>query len=573
MKKIEKAFEILKYAIENKTSLPKACENFEQKRNFVANLKLTLDTEVVSGNIAKKDVDKFNDLYSKWKNINDGGVTASEIAKINPESVFDKDNKGENYSDVDFEELWSKGMEEAAEDRIFHEDYDAEVDADYDERSTSEIIRDEEGKIEKYTYKVMIRGERDLVGEFSREEMDMVYRLYSSLDGAGLTQRNIVREFSHLDLRDFKRILRAFNITKQSIPVAPHIIEENTTLQVRDIVFRNKENNLLKKLDQDRNKEFEKLYYKVRAALEEEKQKNLQIKKIISDALIGFNAEPLKIEIKPVQNEVALMVYLSDMHVGAHNDETESLFSSAYDADEFAERLVKVLNKIGEFGKLYGRIDSVYICNLGDNLDGFNANTTRGGHELPQNLNNREQFTTYVNGMMRFFTSLYEMNISNNIHFMSVGDCNHSGDFGYTSNWALLKIMELRFPEVQLRLFDKFIEHFEYGNHCFIMTHGKDKKHKKHGFPLSLDTKTELYFNDYIIHSNVDRNKHISVVKADLHSNNCQAGKFFRYRNTMSLYGGSPWIDANFGYTKPGVSFDIVSKNDHQILESWVSVK
>ncbi len=175
--------------------------------------------------------------------------------------------------------------------------------------------------------------------------------------------------------------------------------------------------------------------------------------------------------------------------------------------------------------------------------------------------------------MVRFFTTLHKMDVANNVHFISVADCNHSGDFGYTSNWSLVRILELMFPDVKLNLFNKFIEHFEYGEHCFIMTHGKDKQFKKHGFPLSLDGKTELYFNDYINHKNVNRGKCISVVKADLHSNNCQAGKFFRYRNTMSLYGGSSWIDANFGHTTPGVSFDIVSKNEQQILEGWISVK
>ncbi len=571
MKKIEKAFEILRHAINNKISLPKACEKFDQKRNFVSNLKLSLDLEFSSGNISEHEINTFNELYSQWKNSSENGVITNTELGIDKNEI--KESTDFNYSEVDIDHLWSEGLEEANEERVFHEDYDAEVDADYDERSTGEIIRDEEGKIVKYTYRVMIRGQKDLIGEFSREEMDMVYRLYSSLDGAGLTQRNIVREFSHLDLRDFKRILRAFNITKQSIPVAPHTLEENSTEEVAGIVFRNKENNLLKKLDQERNKFFEKSYYKVRAALEEEKHKNLQIKKIVLDALKGVNSEPLKIEVKPIKNEVALMVYLSDMHVGAYNDPTDSMFSTKYDADVFVERLTKVLNKISEFGTSYGRLDSIYICNLGDNLDGFNANTTRGGHALPQNLNNREQFTTYVNGMIRFLKTLHEMNISNNIHFVSVADCNHSGDFGYTSNWALIKIIELMFPDVKLKLFDRFIEHFEYGNHCIIMTHGKDKQFKKHGFPLNLDSKTELYFNDYINQGKVDRGKHISVIKADLHSNNCQAGRFFRYRNTMSLYGGSSWIDANFGSTTPGVSFDIISKNEGQILEGWIPVK
>lgn len=564
MKKIEKAFEVLKFAIENKVSLPKACEKFGQKRNFVSNVKLSIEHEVTTGTIKQEEWEVFSALYSKWKNINEENNNKDLGGTVNNKTVFD------TYQE-DIKNLW-KDEEGDLEDRIYRVDYDAEVDADFDERSASEIVRDDEGKIVKYTYRVMVRGQKDLVGEFSREEMDKVYRLYSSLDGAGLTQRNIVREFPHLDIRDFKRILRAFNITKQSIPVAPHILEENSTDKLTEIVFRNKESNLLKKLEQERNKYFEKEYYKIRGVLEEEKLKNTQIKKIINEAIKDVNFDPINIKIENTNKEVALMIYLSDMHVGAHNDPTDTLFSSPYNSEVFKKRLAGVLNKIADLGSLYQRFDSIYICNLGDNLDGFNGQTTRGGHPLPQNMDNRQQFTIYVSEMLNFFNNLHTLNVSNNIHFVSVADCNHSGDFGYTSNWTLNQLLELKFPDIKLRLFEHFIEHVEYGKHCFIMTHGKDKQFKKHGFPMNLDSKTELFFADYINKRNVDRGKFLSVVKADLHSNNSQEGKLFRYRNTMSLYGGSSWIDANFGYTKPGVSFDIVSKNEQQILEGWISL-
>ena len=49
---------------------------------------------------------------------------------------------------------------------------------------------------------------------------------------------------------------------------------------------------------------------------------------------------------------------------------------------------------------------------MGDNLDGFNAQTTRGGHALPQNMTDEESFDTYVNVHKIFFDSLVENNMA-----------------------------------------------------------------------------------------------------------------------------------------------------------------
>src|ERR1035437_9573049 len=137
--------------------------------------------------------------------------------------------------------------------------YNADTDKRYDERSKGEIIRGKDEfkaehgrtikRITGYKYRIMIRGEADLAGSFSREEMDSVYRLYSNMDGAGLTLRALTREFPNLSFREFKRILRAFNITKSSLAVAPHIKEELTEDEMTSLIMRNKENSVLKKLD------------------------------------------------------------------------------------------------------------------------------------------------------------------------------------------------------------------------------------------------------------------------------------------------------------------------------------
>ena len=92
-----------------------------------------------------------------------------------------------------------------------------------DDRAKVEYSRDENNKIKYYSYEIFKRNKPSLVGKLTIEEMNSIYRLYSYY-GASLTQRQISRFFPDLSLVDFKRILRAFNITKASSPFAPHMI-------------------------------------------------------------------------------------------------------------------------------------------------------------------------------------------------------------------------------------------------------------------------------------------------------------------------------------------------------------
>src|SRR5690606_1183509 len=89
------------------------------------------------------------------------------------------------------------------------------------------IGNDTIGKIESYKFKILVRDKAPLQGSLTREEMNLIYNLYSS-EGAGLTQRDVSRYFTNFTFEEFKKILRAFNITKASAPLAPHVLEEKT---------------------------------------------------------------------------------------------------------------------------------------------------------------------------------------------------------------------------------------------------------------------------------------------------------------------------------------------------------
>ena len=93
----------------------------------------------------------------------------------------------------------------------------------------------------------------------------------------------------------------------------------------------------------------------------------------------------------------------------------------------------------------------------------------------------------------------------------------------------------------------------------------------KHGMPKILNDKTELWIKDYIDEHNVKGC--VSFIKGDLHQDSVDFANTFRYRNSLSLYGASAWIHHNFSWNKSGVSFEVVNKNDEEILEGRWFVK
>ena len=120
---------------------------------------------------------------------------------------------------------------------------------------------------------------------------------------------------------------------------------------------------------------------------------------------------------------------------------------------------------------------------------------------------------------------------------------------------------------VEFALLEKFMEHFVWGDHCFILTHGKDNKHMKRGLPLVLNDRTINFVNDYIDHYNI-RSKYVHVEKGDLHQVGYQRTRKFDYRNYMTFAPPSAWVQHNFGDSYSGYSVQIVPKYSNTIKHS-----
>lgn len=421
---------------------------------------------------------------------------------------------------------------------------------DTDDTSEISYERDADGKIIAYVYKIYKKNKPALSGRFTRNEMNDIYRLYSYY-GTSLTQREISRKFPELSLVDFKRILRTFNIYKASAPFAPHMFEEYSEEELRAMQLREKENDFLKKAEEDRVRNNEKL-------LKKYAQENIELKETIKH-LEGISFKFLEESITPIQipkvNMVTdndLILHLSDLHIGAKL-ESGAMYQNPWDEKEVLRRLEALLKKISSMGDF----NTVVINLLGDNLDGMDNQTARRDHYMPQNMDNMEQVQSFIRIMEWFVSSIYESGICNKIKIYSVKCGNHDGITGYVATMALLYKLKAMYPGfVETTLFDEFFGSYEFKGHKWIICHGKDEKFMKKGLPLNLDEKNKVMLYEWLDSKQI-YGDNIHVIKGDLHSENINSCKKLDYRNVLSLFGNSDYSNYNFSRNQYGVSYEM----------------
>lgn len=290
----------------------------------------------------------------------------------------------------------------------------------------------------------------------------------------------------------------------------------------------------------------------------------INIQESIKNVFGNLKIKPINLP-DVISNDKALFVYTSDKHIGAYVSD-KAIYENNYDAYTFNNRMESLLKEILYMVDVFGVFEDIYVIDLGDSLDGQSGQTTRGGHKLPQNMNDREAYETYLMVHKKFFDSLFQSGASSKYHVYNVTEDNHSGDFGYFASRTLEVYLNTRYPEVSTKIFQKFMDHFTHGNHTFIITHGKDSEDMKHGFPLVLNDKVENFINKYIKYHKIS-SPYIHLIKGDLHQEASQDTADFRYRNVLSMFGSSKWMMNNFSASnKGGTSMEVVEKNTHRIF-------
>jgi len=442
------------------------------------------------------------------------------------------------------------------------------------ERTEILIKRNDEGKIEKYLFKIYKRDRDPFIGELSREDMEFIMHNYVN-KGTGLTQKEIARNFAQYTLSEVKDIIRAFNITKADTPLAPHEIEEHTEEEALEIIRRIKEHTLTIKAEASEVRDLQNGYN--RLAIE-----NIKLKKQL-DELTGIassiNVSDLPIKLFKSAEEsdypdglpkalVDVCIWLSDMHIGAWVNAEESLFGLPYDEGVVYHRLEKIAEKIKDISETV-RIRTLTICNLGDSLDGMDQQTARRDHILPQNMSNNQQLETFVKCMTTFFVNLKNNIDCHNIQYYCVGDSNHDGVFGRAAN----RILQLTLEPLGIKstIFTRFMDFFSLGDLSVILCHGKDSKDMKKPLPVVINPQTEVKINQFISTYKVPGNK-ILFVKGDTHTSALTYGSNFVYKSVGAFIGATKWSSANFGITLPVCDYSIID-SDCNILDGQIDLR
>ena len=264
----------------------------------------------------------------------------------------------------------------------------------------------------------------------------------------------------------------------------------------------------------------------------------------------------------PKNNKVMNLVY-TDTHIGLDpNKEGNSLYGGKWDEEELYNRATDIITSV-EAKALREGIDRLYITDLGDLADGLDGQTVRGGHELPQNMSNKEVFEAALNFKVRMVDYLVATGQFKEIVCNNVCNSNHGGDFDYFINSAFKTVVETKHPNiVRVENHVKFISHYIVGHHCFIISHGKDDKTLKFGFKPFLDNKAMDKIDQYIKANGLyNKAKYFHFCKGDSHQFifDFSTSQDFDYLNYPALSPSSQWVQNNF---KKGISGYVIETFD-----------
>lgn len=267
--------------------------------------------------------------------------------------------------------------------------------------------------------------------------------------------------------------------------------------------------------------------------------------------------------------EVALKGTFTDAHIGMKLEALTGLYKYDYDGDIFRKHIFdSFIPSLIAKKDIYGKFEDVIITDLGDAADGLNGYTTRGGHKLDQNMTDVDVFETIVRTKIEIVETLFNYDVGDRIIFQSVNNDNHAGVFAQLIN----KAVELYFnnrDRVKIDNLNAFIEPRIYGNHCFLLTHGKDKIHMKRGLPLDLNKDVENTISKFIQHRGLEK-YYCHLEKGDLHQLSYNKCLNFDYRNFMSFAPPSNWIQhlPSVGDCYSGYSVQVINKWENEITHN-----
>ena len=296
--------------------------------------------------------------------------------------------------------------------------------------------------------------------------------------------------------------------------------------------------------------------FKFDNVLEEDKLSVDLIKSVLSKDYPSIPLAPNKTSSKTCDRLV-----MTDIHVGMDpNPEGTDMYNQQWDKKTLFHDLKIILNKIQSLKTS----DTIIIEDLGDFLDGWSKQTTRGGHNLPQNMTNIEMFQTGVEFKLCLLSSLSVL--YDRVILYQVNNDNHAGDFASIVNYTVKLKAESSIENVEVHNMDKFMSHYKIGKHVNIISHGKDKIHMKTGMKPFMGPAEKEKINVYI-DMEVNKGKYIRFAKGDSHQyiTDFSSSHKFSYHNYPAMSPGSGYVTTNFKPGLRGVVFESFEINRRSI--------
>ncbi len=265
---------------------------------------------------------------------------------------------------------------------------------------------------------------------------------------------------------------------------------------------------------------------------------------------------------KPKNEDYFDRLVYSDTHIAmdVNGKDGDPLYEGKWDKKEILDRLVAMVTHV----KTFKSSNTLVIDDLGDFLDGLGGQTTRKGHELPQNMNDKEAFdlallfkTSLVDSLVEDFDTIICNDITND---------NHSGVFSYFVSSAVKQILEQRYPDkVKVNSIKRFIDHYSVGKHTFVISHGKDMGENKFGLKPKLDAIQSEKIDQYCKENKLYNGNFIEFSKGDSHQSiyDDTTSNDFSYYNYPAFSPPSNWVKTNFKNSKSGFRFYNIHKEQN----------
>lgn len=269
------------------------------------------------------------------------------------------------------------------------------------------------------------------------------------------------------------------------------------------------------------------------------------------EAIIKQYIKPITVKKKPIKTKCDFDVLTyTDLHVGMDTNKTDnSMYAEKWDAEAVMYLCETIINTV----RAKRQSEFLVVDDLGDLLDGYDGKTTRGGHDLPQNMTNEQAFDCALQFKMMLLDGLapYYRRIS----FNNVCNDNHAGSFGYFVNKAFKELAETKYNGIKVTNHRTFLSHYYVNDVAFIISHGKDDKTLKFGFKPQLDTKQIEKIDQYCKHNDIyAKSKRIVFKKGDSHQalfDMCTSDDF-DYYNYPAASPSSQWVQNNFKKGRKG---------------------